>query len=74
MEYLKIHNGELLNDECKIIAVRIRTVSVNQMWPNIPKTTLLFSRKMKYYRTDELNNKDDIRFHDFHKAVNPKYG
>ena len=74
-EYLKIHNnGALLNDECETIAVRIRSVSVNRMWPNIPKTTLLFTSKKKYYTIDDLENKSDIDFHDFHKAVKPKYG
>ena len=67
------NNGASLNDECKTIAVRIRTVSVHRMWPNIPKTTLLFSRKMKYFTIDGLNNKD-IDFHEFHKTVKPKYG
>ena len=67
-------NSAFLNDECEMIAVRIRTVSNHRNWPNIPKTILLFSRKMKYYTIDELYNKDDIDFHDFHKAVNPKYG
>ena len=70
-----IHNNSaLLNDECETIAVRIRTVSVHQRWPNIPKTTLLFTSKKKYYTLDDLENKDDIDFHDFHKAVKPKYG
>ena len=74
-EYLLIdNNGASLYDECETIAVRIRTVSVHRMWPNIPKTTLLFSRKMKYYTIDALNNKDDIDFHEFHKTVKPTYG
>ena len=68
------NNGSSLNDDCEIIAVRIRTVSVNQMWPNIPRTTLLFSSKNKYYTNDDLDNNDDIDFYDFHKAINPKYG
>ena len=74
-KYLMIHNnGASLNDECETIAVRIRTVSVHRMWPNIPKTTLLFSRKMKYYTIDALNDKNNIDFHEFHKTVKPKYG
>ena len=74
-KYLTVHNdGSALNDECEIIAVRIRSISVNRMWPNIPKTTLVFSSKKKYCTIDELDNKDDIDFHDFHKAVKPKYG
>ena len=68
------NNGTSLNDQCETIAVRIRTVSVNQMWPNIPKTTLLFSSKKKYFTTKALDNKDHIDFHDFHKAVKPNYG
>ena len=72
---MKVHdNGAFLNDECETIAVRIRSVSVNRFWPNIAKTTLLFSSKKKYYTVEELDNKDDIGFHDFHKAVKPKYG
>ena len=68
------NNGASLYDQCVSIAVRIRTVSVNRMWPNIPKTTLLFSSKTKYYTMDALDNYDDIDFHDFHKAIKPKYG
>ena len=68
------NNGTSSNDECEIIAVRIRTVSVNQMWPNIPRTTLLFSSKKKYYTTNDLDYNDDIEFHDFHKTIKPKYG
>ena len=68
------NNGSSLNDDCEIIAVRIRTVSVNQMWPNIPRTTLLFSSKNKYSTKDDLDNNDDIDFYDFHKAIKPKYG
>ena len=62
------NNGASLNDECETIAVRIRTVSVHRMWPNIPKTTLLFSSKKTYYK------EDDIDFHEFHKSAKPKYG
>ena len=79
------NDGLFLNEECEIIAVRIRTVSVtdvdatvNQnphiMWPNIPGTTLLFSSKKKFYTANALDNKDDIDFYDFHKAIKPKYG
>ena len=68
------NNGTSLNDECETIAVRIRTVSVNRMWPNIPKTTLLFSSKKKYFTMEALTNKDHTDFHDFHKAVKPNYG
>ena len=67
------NNGTSLNDECETIAVRIRTVSVNQMWPNIPKTTVLFSSRKKFYTKDVLDDKDDIHY-EFHKAVKPKYG
>ena len=68
------NDGLLLNEECEIIAVRIRTVSVHRMWPNIPGTTLLFSSKKKFYTANALDNKDDIDFYDFHKAIKPKYG
>ena len=44
------------------------------MWPNIPRTTLLFSSKKKYSTMDDLDNNDDIDFYDFHKAIKPKYG
>ena len=66
------NDGSFFNEECEIIAVRIRTVSVHRMWPNIPRTTLLFSSKEKYHTIDALDNRDD--YHKFHKAIKPKYG
>ena len=74
-KYLMDHNnGASSNDDCETIAVRIRTVSVNRMWPNIPRTTLLFTSKKIYYTMRDLEEKHDIDFHDFHKAIKPNYG
>ena len=54
------NNGASSNDDCETIAVRIRWVSDNRMWPNIPKTTLLFSSKKIYYTIGDLEEKHDM--------------
>ena len=75
--YLTTNNGSLFNGQCEFIGVRIRTVSnlfnadrSGIMWPNIPKTTLLFSNKRTYYSSDALTIDD----YNFHKTVKPHYG
>ena len=69
-----IHKNELLNDECENIAVRIRTVNVHNIWPNMTEATLLFSSKKKYYSVDAVDSLNLTSYHDFHKAIKPKYG
>ena len=64
-EYLIIHkNGSMLNAACESKAVRIRSISEQRLWPNIPRTTLIFSSKSTVYVAD----------YNFHKKVKPKYG
>ena len=76
---MSVHeDGSLLNAECEIISVRIRTVGNgtkgHQMWPNIIGTTLLFSRKTKYYSENALDSLNLTSVHDFQKAIKPRYG
>ena len=76
-------NGSLLNADCETISVRIRTVgnatvgnatAGHQMWPNIIGTTLLFSKKTKYYSENALDSLNLTSVHNFQKAIKPRYG
>ena len=65
-EYLIVYkNGSLLNADCEITAVRIRTIDGHQMWPNINGTTLLFSMK---------RNSSETIYYEFHREIQPRYG
>ena len=76
-DYLTEHDGDLLDAQCEAKAIRIRAVSDQIMWPNIPKTTLLFSDKKTYYSKgavdlDHLD--DDKNDFTFYPTVKPHYG
>ena len=72
-EYLIVYkNGSLLNADCEITAVRIRTIGDHQMWPDIAGTTLLFSSEAKYYSVNALDKMTSV--HGFYKAIQPRYG
>ena len=74
-ETLILHNnGSFINDHCESKAVRIRAISEQRMWPNLPRQTLLFSSQSKYNTESLLEETGDIDLYDFHYAVNPKYG
>ena len=66
-------DGSYVNADCKSKAVKIRTNSTHVMWPNIARTTLLFS-DIKYYFEDDLDKIGDIDSYNFYKAVKPNYG
>ena len=74
-------NGSLVDAGCKSKAVRIREICKHRLWPNIPRTTLLFSNlsTKKSYNQISLEQTGDIDiFNDslgnFSKAVKPNYG
>ena len=69
-EYLIKRGGDLLNGQCETKATRIRAVSNQIMWPNIPKTTLLFSYNEKYYSKGAMDITDFI----FYPIIKPQYG
>ena len=73
-DYLRKHDHALLNANCESIAVRIRDVSNQRLWPNIPLTTLLFSNTSTYYSPDYLDQIGDIQIFKFHQTVKPNYG
>ena len=74
-DYLTKHDGDLLEAQCEAKAIRIRAVSKQIMWPNIPKTTLLFSDKKTYYSKGavDLDDEDENDF-TFYPTVKPHYG
>ena len=72
-------NGSLADAACVSKAVRIRNRQGHNMWPSIPRTTLLFSDNKVYYTENSLSETGDIDvFNDsignFSKAVKPNYG
>ena len=73
--YLTEHDSHLLDAQCVTKAIRIRAVSDQIMWPNIPKTTLLFSDKNTYHPKGTVDlddeNKNDFTFY---PTVKPHYG
>ena len=72
-DYLTIHkDGLLLNADCELTAVRIRTIGDHQMWPHITGTTLLFSSETKYYSINALDQMMSVD--GFYKAIQPRYG
>ena len=79
---IKHRNGSVLDAgfDCEAIAVLIRTTDsyyngndIWRMWPNIPRTTLVFSR-IEYIFEDDLDRIGDINCYDFQKAIKPSYG
>ena len=66
-EYLTEHDADLLDAQCEIKAIRIRAVADQIMWPNIPKTTLLFSDKNTY-------SSKRVDLDDYYPTVKPHYG
>ena len=80
---IKHRNGSVLDTgfDCEAIAVLIRAKTdedysgdySGRMWPNILKTTLVFSR-IKYIFENELDRIGDIDCYDFQKAIKPSYG
>ena len=68
-------NGSLVDADCESKAVRIRNIIEHTFWPNIPRTTLLFSN-IKFYNLSEIGDIDVFSDFNgsFHKAVKPKYG
>ena len=76
-------NGSLVNAVCEAKAVRIRTITGHTLWPNIFRTTLLFSSK-RVSGIDTFDYENDMKpgdigyFNDstgnYHKAVKPNYG
>ena len=55
--------------------MRIRTISEHDFWPNIPRTTLVFSDKTKFYNEFSLSKTEYVDvFDDIRKAVKPNYG
>ena len=79
-KYTVVHkNGSLVDADCESKAVRIRPISEHIFWPNIPRTTLLFSENENYFNKSTLEKIEDIDdFDDFngslHRAVKPNYG
>ena len=72
-------NGSLADAACVSKAVRIRNIQGHNMWPSIPRTTLLFSDNKVYYTENPLSETGDIDYFndfigDFSKAVKPNYG
>lgn len=74
-KYTILHkNGSLVDADCESKAVRIRDISEHSFWPNIPRTTLLFSENENYCDEASLENTGDINIFNFHKAVKPNFG
>ena len=74
-DYLTVNkDGSILNARCKIIGVRIRTVGDHEMWPDITGTTLLFSKKTKYFSANALDSLNLTNVYDFQKTIHPTYG
>ena len=75
--YLTEHDSHLLDAQCVTKAIRIRAVSDQIMWPNIPKTTLLFSDKKIYHSSGGVDldhlDEDENNF-TFYPTVKPHYG
>ena len=79
-KYTMVHqNGSRIDADCESKAVRIRNISNHTFWPNIPRTTLLFSKNENYDNKTTLEDKGDIddfvdSIGSFSKAVKPNYG
>ena len=79
-KYTMVHkNGSLVDADCESKAVRIRNISEHTFWPNIPRTTLLFSKNQDYIYETTVEDIGDIDYFDddfgsFSKAVKPNYG
>ena len=71
---LRHFDGKPVNDDCQPIAVKIRQIDEQRMWPNIPQTTLLFSEKKTYLTESALDFIGESVYYKFHKAVKPLYG
>ena len=82
-KYTIVHNNgsriDQTSADCDSKAVRIRNISEHTFWPNIPRTTLLFSKNGAYNNKTTVEDKGDIDYFDddfgnFSKAVKPNYG